>query len=115
MLSRTAEDLYWMARNMERAENTARMLEVSFRMSMLPSSMDREAEFQPILAIAPGDGTFQDHYDKLSFENAVRYVALDPENNGSIYSLIRNARENARARRASISSEAWETLNATWL
>lgn len=115
MLSRTAEDLFWMARNMERAENTARMLDVSFRISLLPSSLDREAQFEPILTIAPGDGTFYERYDSLSHENLVRYVALDPENSGSIYSLIRNARENARARRVSISSEAWESLNATWL
>ena len=115
MLSRTAEDLYWMARNMERAENTARMLDVSFRLSLLPSALDRDAQFEPILTIAPGDGTFYERYDELSYENLVRYVALDPENNGSIYSLMRNARENARARRASISSEAWESLNATWL
>ncbi|MEM7192490.1 MAG: alpha-E domain-containing protein, partial [Pseudomonadota bacterium] len=115
MLSRTAEDLYWMARNMERAENTARMLDVSFRLSLLPSSLDRKAQFEPILAIAPGDGTFYERYSELSHENLVRYVGLDPENAGSIYSLMRNARENARARRASISSEAWESLNAAWL
>ena len=47
MLSRTAEDLYWMARNMERAENTARMLEVSFRLALLPTSLDREEQFEP--------------------------------------------------------------------
>lgn len=115
MLSRTAEDLFWMARNMERAENTARMLDVSFRLSLLPTSLDRRSQFEPILSIAPGDDTFYERYDELSHENLVRYVALDAENTGSIYSLIRNARENARARRASISSEAWESLNATWL
>ena len=106
MLSRTAEDLFWMARNMERAENAARMLDVSFRLSLLPSSLDRKAQFEPTLSIAPGDGTFYERYDELSQENLVRYVALDPENAGSIYSLVRNARENARARRASISAQA---------
>jgi len=54
MLSRTAENLFWMARNMERAENTARMLDVSFRMALLPSTLDKQAlHFEPILAIAP--------------------------------------------------------------
>ena len=58
MLSRSAENLFWMARNMERAENTARMLDVSFRMSLLPSTLDKQAlHFEPILAIAPGDGS----------------------------------------------------------
>jgi uncharacterized alpha-E superfamily protein len=115
MLSRTAENLFWMARNMERAENTARMLDVSFRMSLLPSSLDKKTQFEPILAIAPGDGRFKELYSELSHENIIRYVALDQENAGSICSLIRNARENARAQRSAISSEAWESLNATWL
>lgn len=115
MLSRTAENLFWMARNMERAENTARMLDVSFRMSLLPSSLDKKAQFEPVLAIAPGDGRFDELYGTLSHENIIRYVALDQENAGSICSLIRNARENARAQRSAISSEAWESLNSTWL
>jgi uncharacterized alpha-E superfamily protein len=115
MLSRTAENLFWMARAMERAENTARMLDVSFRMSLLPSSLDRQAQFEPILSIAPGDGRFHEFYGQLSHENIIRYVALDQENVGSICSLIKNARENARAQRSAISSEAWESLNATWL
>ena len=42
-------------------------------------------------------------------------MALEPENAGSIWSLIRDARENARAQRSAISSEAWESLNSTWL
>lgn len=115
MLSRTAENLFWMSRNMERAENTARMLDVSFRMSLLPSSFDKQTQFEPILSIAPGDGTFHERYGELSHENIIRYVVLDQENAGSICSLIRNARENARAQRSAISSEAWESLNATWL
>jgi uncharacterized alpha-E superfamily protein len=115
MLSRTADNLFWMARNMERAENTARMLDVSFRMSLLPSSVDKQAQFEPILSIAPGDSTFDERSGTFSHENIIRYVVLDQENAGSICSLIRNARENARAQRSAISSEAWESLNSTWL
>jgi uncharacterized alpha-E superfamily protein len=116
MLSRTAEDLFWMARNMERAENTARMLDVSFRMSLLPSSIDKQAlHFEPILAIASGSGLFDDLYGDMTPENIVCYVALEPRNAGSIFSLIKFARENARAQRSAISGEAWESLNSTWL
>jgi uncharacterized alpha-E superfamily protein len=98
MLSRTAENLFWMARGMERAENTARMLDVSFRMSLLPSTIDKQAlHFEPILDIAPGSGRrFHELYDDLNHETIIRYVALEPENGGSIWSLIRSARENAR-------------------
>jgi uncharacterized alpha-E superfamily protein len=116
MLSRSAENLFWMARNIERAENTARMLDVSFRMSLLPSSIDKQAlHFEPILAIAPGSGRFHELYDELNQETIIRYAALEPENAGSIWSLIQQARENARSQRSSISSEAWESLNTTWL
>ena len=116
MLSRTAENLFWMARDMERAENTARMLDVSFRMAILPSTIDKQAlHFEPILAIAPGDGRFHELYGELTHETIIRYVALEPDNPASIWSLIRFARENARAQRSAISSEAWESLNQTWL
>lgn len=98
MLSRTAENLFWMARDMERAENTARMLDVSFRMSLLPSTIDKQAlHFEPILAIAPGSGRFRELYDALNHETIICYVALEPENAGSIWSLIRRARECPRA------------------
>src|SRR3974390_2278514 len=107
MLSRTAENLFWMARDMERAENTARMLDVSFRMSLLPSTIDKQAlHFEPILAMARGSGGFPELFDGLNHETIIRYVALEPANHGSIWSLIRQARENARAQRSAISSEA---------
>ena len=93
MLSRTAENLFWMARNMERAENTARMLDVSFRMSLLPSTLDKQAlHFEPILAIAPAPARFDELYGELTHETIIRYVALEPENAGSIWSLIRHSR-----------------------
>src|SRR6185369_11410290 len=115
MLSRTAENLFWMARDMERAENTARMLDVSFRMALLPSTIDKQAlHFEPIFAIAPGDGRFHELYNELTHESIIRYVALEPANPASIWSLIKLARENARAQRSAISSEAWESLNQTW-
>lgn len=116
MLSRTAENLFWMARYVERAENVARMLDVALRMALLPSTAgNEELHWKPVLAISPGTGHFKERYAKLSPENVIRYVALDTENDTSILSLIQTARENARAQRGAISSEAWESLNATWL
>ena len=92
MLSRTAENLFWMSRNMERAENTARMLDVSFRMALLPSTIDKQAlHFEPILAIAPGDGRFGELFGELTHESIIRYVALESANPASIWSLIRLA------------------------
>jgi uncharacterized alpha-E superfamily protein len=116
MLSRTAENLFWMARYVERAENVARMLDVALRMALLPSAAGNEhLHWKPVLAISPGTGKFQERYAALTPENVIRYVALDSDNETSIWSLIRAARENARAQRGAISNEAWESLNGTWL
>src|SRR5262249_48176245 len=108
MLSGPAENLFWMARSMERAENTARMLDVSFRMSLLPSSIDKQAlHFEPILDIAPGSGRrFHELYDDLNHETIIRYVALEPENGGSISSLSPQAAGKARPQRPARRTEA---------
>ena len=116
MLSRTAENLFWMARDMERAENTARMLDVSasaWRCCRRPSTSRRciSSRSSPSRRARP----FHELYGELTHENIIRYVALEPANAGSIWSLIKLARENARAQRSAISSEAWESLNSTWL
>ncbi len=98
MLSRSAENLFWMARNMERTENTARMLDVSFRMALLPSTIDKQAlHFEPILAIAPGSGRFHELYGELTHETIIRYVALEPENcRLDLVAHPRRARERPR-------------------
>jgi uncharacterized alpha-E superfamily protein len=119
MLSRSAEDLYWMARYMERAENTARVIDVSNRMSVLPSADgaggSESLHWRPALEIGPDPAGFFERYAEATPENVIRYMALDRENPSSIYCCVRAARENARAERSSISSEMWESLNATWL
>ena len=116
MLSRSAEDLYWMARYMERAENTARVIEVSNRMSVLPTAEGSESlHWRPALEIGPDPGSFFERYGEATPENVIRYMALDRDNPSSIYCCVRAARENARAERTSITGEMWESLNATWL
>lgn len=116
MLSRTADHLYWMSRYTERAENLARMLDVHYRMSMMPNAngaMDRN--WGGILSINELDGDFDHRYDGVTQANVVRYMAFDPENPSSIYSCLRGARENAHAVRGTLTSELWETINSTWL
>ncbi|MDD5296490.1 MAG: alpha-E domain-containing protein [Rhodocyclaceae bacterium] len=114
MLSRTADHLYWMARYTERAENLARMLDVHYRMSMLPNaSVDRN--WGAILRINELDGDFAHRYGGVTQANVVRYMAFDADNPSSIYSCLRAARENAHAVRGTLTSELWETINSTWL
>jgi uncharacterized alpha-E superfamily protein len=116
MLSRTADHLYWMARYTERAENLARMLEVNYRMSLLPQSAEIiEQGWTATLTIIGLIDAFKQRYEAVTPANAIAFLAFDRDNPSSIYSCLRGARENARAVRGTLTSEIWETLNATWL
>ena len=116
MLSRTADHLYWMARYTERAENLARMLDVNARMSLLPQGAEIvEQGWIATLTIIGLMDAFRQRYDAVTPGNVIAFMAFDRDNPLSIYSCVRGARENARAVRGTLTSEIWETLNATWL
>ena len=116
MLSSTADHLYWMARSMERAENTARMLDVTYRMSLLKhSTLEPAQEWSAMLSISGLHAEFAERYDDINQGNVIRFMALDEDNPMSIYNSLHLARENARAVRGTITSEMWEALNQTWL
>ena len=116
MLSRTADQLYWLARYMERAENMARVLDVSYRMSLMPEeSREGVSIWGSALDIASARAAYEGRHFAVSRENVVRFLALDPDNPSSIFSSIRAARENARSLRGTITTEMWESINATWL
>lgn len=116
MLSRTADHLYWMARYMERAENTARILDANHRMSMMPQSpAQREQAWATTLRTLGLEGGFHDRHADPTPDNVLRYMIFDPDNLSSIRSCLRAARENAHAMRGTLTSELWETTNATWL
>ena len=116
MLSSTADHLYWMARSIERAENAARMLDVTYNMSLLQrTGVDPFNEWRAMLSISGLHVDFETRYPEPSAENVLYFMALDAQNPGSIYQSIFKARENARAVRRTITSEMWETLNSTWL
>jgi uncharacterized alpha-E superfamily protein len=116
MLSRTADDLYWMARYTERAENLARMLDVNYRMSLLPQAGEVvEQSWTATLSIIGLLESFKQRYVAVTPANALAFMAFDRQNPSSIYSCLRAARENARSVRGTVTSEMWETLNSTWL
>ncbi|MEP7303311.1 MAG: alpha-E domain-containing protein [Caldimonas sp.] len=116
MLSRTADHLYWMARYMERAENTARMLDVNYQMSLLPQS-DGAAErgWRGLLSISELTGDFAKRHGEVTPKSVMDYMVSDPDNDSSIRSCLMAARENARAVRGTLTTEVWETQNQTWL
>ena len=116
MLSRVASNLYWMSRYVERAENTARVLDVTWRMSLLV----KEARLQDQEWFAPLNITgtlfpFSGRHNEVCAREVLHFMALDPENPSSIYACARQAREDARSVRGTITSEMWEVLNSTWL
>jgi uncharacterized alpha-E superfamily protein len=116
MLSRTAQNLFWLSRYIERAENTARLLDVTYRMSLLPSAASRQDEqWSPLLVIGHGAEEFGARYGQIGGASVIEYMSFDPTNPSSILACVAAARENARAERSAISTEMWESLNATHL
>jgi uncharacterized alpha-E superfamily protein len=120
MLCRVANELFWMSRHIERAENVARMLDVTYRTSLLPYEVTEPglawAEPWAVPLIITGLAT--DYYQRnpaLSAEAVLRMMTLDPTNPSSVYCCLRAARESARSIRGAITSEMYEDLNTAWL
>ena len=116
MLSRTADHLFWMARYTERAENTARMLDVNYQTSLLPQS-DAVAEvgWKGLLSISELTGSFTERYGSVTARKVIDFMVRDESNPSSIMACLAAARENARAVRGALTTEVWETQNQTWL
>jgi uncharacterized alpha-E superfamily protein len=120
MLCRTANELYWMGRHIERAENVARLLDVTNRMSLLPYELVEPglawAEPWAVPLVTSGLATeFYQRFKQLSAENVLRFMILDSATPSSIFCCLRAARESARSVRGAITSEMYEDLNSSWL
>ncbi|MCE1240356.1 MAG: alpha-E domain-containing protein [Azonexaceae bacterium] len=116
MLSRTADHLFWMSRYMERAENLARLLDVTWQMSLVPQSMEAaNRSWAGIIALNSLEEAYAAKHATVNGENVLRFMTTDPDNFSSIFSCLRMARENAHAVRGTLTTEMWETLNSTWL
>ena len=116
MLSRTADHLFWMSRYTERAENTARMLSVSYDTSMIPMRPeDATRSWQGVLSISELIPAYQARFRDITRDNVLFFMVADESNPASIISCLRAARENARAVRGALTTEVWETQNQTWL
>lgn len=115
MLSRTAAQLYWMSRYVERAENLVRMLDVTHSLSLLPQSRGAMTELAAPLAVTGTLEAFTASQQPLEAERLFNFMALDLDNPASVLSCLRSARENAHAIRGQITAEMWEAINSTWL
>jgi uncharacterized alpha-E superfamily protein len=116
MLSSTADHLYWMSRYLERAVNLARMIDAHQRLALLPRAPEAVLQGWAATLVSLGmNQAFRERHGVVTPRAAFDFVAFDREHPGSILQCLRAARENARAVRGTITSDMWETLNATYL
>jgi uncharacterized alpha-E superfamily protein len=117
MLSRVANLAYWMARYLERAENSARIVDVNGQL-VLDAQARNAGEIQswePIIYVLGDDKLFRERHAEASEEAVIDFVLFETRNSNSILSCINLARENARCIREQLSTETWERLNRLYL
>ena len=116
MLSRTADHLFWMSRYTERAENTARMLDVNYQTSLLRQShAAAQVGWKGLLSISELLPDYEAKHGEIDARKVMDFMVRDESNPSSIMSCLSAARENARAVRGALTTEVWETQNSTWL
>jgi len=118
MLSRHADNLFWLARYVERAENTARLLEAATRLSAMPVPHE-EGKNEWEMAVA-GTGTLEGFRrthgeDDATARNVVDHLAFSPSNSSSIRQCLDVARSYARSVRTALTMDMWETINSGWM
>ena len=113
MLSRTAANLYWIGRHMERAEFTTRLIEATIRLDSLLAQPKVEEAWKSALAVV---GTAPEPASEaLGAFGGRRFLALSLDNPSSVKSCLSAARDNARAARNVLTQEIWEAINRAWL
>lgn len=116
MLARTADNLFWMARYTERAQNIARMVEVASRLAMTPSAGDGHREQWRSTLVSVGcEAAYFEKYDELESDKVIDFLLLDKDNPSSVRGCLGAARSTAKAVRTATTREMWECVNSTWL
>jgi uncharacterized alpha-E superfamily protein len=115
MLSRMADHLFWLSRYTERAENLARILDVTQRLASMPAAYGGELNvWQSAIATAACKQAFEERYREATRANVIQFMVGIDDNPHSIKACIETARANARAVRTAITTEMWEILNGAW-
>lgn len=113
MLARTAGDLFWLARYMERADYVARLLQVAGHMNAVRVDTNRSSEWESAIVAAGCRESFNAAGDTPDEESVIRFLAFERDNPSSIVNCIETARRNARSVRTSLTTEMWEAVNQT--
>lgn len=116
MLSRTAANLFWMGRHLERAETAARLLDVGARITLLPNTEEGyRNEWESLLRASGAQGPFAERYgDAITQENIESWLFFDCDNPSSVASCIERAREGGRIVRTALTSQVWDALNTAY-
>lgn len=115
MLSRTAENLFWMARYLERAETMARLVELGSRIRLMPDTVSGyRNEWDSILQASGTSEGFGRKYKDVDERSLTSYLFFDRENPSSVFSCLWAARENARIVRTALTSPVWDALNMAY-
>lgn len=114
MLARTAGNLFWLARYMERADYVARLLQVAGQMNAVRVDSDRDSEWESALVAAGSEDDFFEVHERADEASVIHFLAFDKKNPSSIACCIETARRNARAVRTALTADMWEAVNATW-
>lgn len=115
MLSRVAESLYWTARYVERAEDTARLLDVDYHALLDAHVADHGEVWHRLLRLLGDEGAYAEHFDGFTAQGVAEWVLWHEGNPNAVATCITTARENARSVREQISGEMWEAINSLFL
>src|SRR5690606_7422758 len=113
VLSRVADCVFWMSRYLERAENTARFIDVNQNLT-LDAATGGGPQWLPLVDTAGDRDLFEELHPSPNRDDVVRFLAFEPRNPNSIYSCLAGARENARTVRENITTEMWEEINTLY-
>ncbi|MFC0204379.1 alpha-E domain-containing protein [Novosphingobium soli] len=116
MLGRAANGVYWMSRYLERAENTARLIDVGFHLALTRGSrQSRDEEWKSVLTTTGLLDDFCEKHSEFTGPLVFNYLLRERDNPNSVLAMVENARTNARVVRTSITNAVWETTNEGWM
>jgi uncharacterized alpha-E superfamily protein len=114
MLARIAENLFWLARYMERADYVARLLQVAGQMNAVRVDSDRSSEWESAIVAAGCRESYFALHAQADESSVIQFLAFDLDNPSSIVNCIETARRNARAVRTALTADMWEAINTSW-
>jgi uncharacterized alpha-E superfamily protein len=116
MLGRSANGIFWLFRNLERAENTARLIEAGFRMALTRDARDASDEWRSVIVTLGLRAAYEAKFGSdYAGPNVINFILRDRDNPGNVLTMCELARTNARMVRAGITREVWESVNDSWL